>query len=140
MIRDFLPRTILPVFALAAIFFTLPACDRKPLEEEPASPPATATTSPSTPDTTADANPETPPPSDNALTWAAVRQHNSQSSCWIVIDQNVYNVTPFFEDHPGGVDALLEFCGKDASNAFNNKPHSNYARHLRERYLLGPLT
>ncbi|KZT00571.1 cytochrome b5 [Laetiporus sulphureus 93-53] len=55
-----------------------------------------------------------------------VAQHNTASSCWIIIENKVYDVTEFLPIHPGGVRLLLNFAGRDATAAF--KPfHSSRA-------------
>jgi cytochrome b involved in lipid metabolism len=46
-------------------------------------------------------------------------QHNSRNDCWIAIAGLVYNLTDYLPFHPGGVDILIQNCGKDASNDFN---------------------
>ncbi|KAF8529939.1 FMN-dependent dehydrogenase-domain-containing protein [Gautieria morchelliformis] len=48
-----------------------------------------------------------------------VAQHNSKESCWIVIENQVYDVTDFLPEHPGGSKIILNFAGKDATEAFN---------------------
>ncbi|MCL4125827.1 UNVERIFIED_CONTAM: hypothetical protein GTU68_064697, partial [Idotea baltica] len=45
----------------------------------------------------------------------AVKKHSSEEDCWIIINNNIYNVTNFLENHPGGVDAIMEWAGKDAT-------------------------
>ncbi|KAL7619909.1 hypothetical protein AAE478_010456 [Parahypoxylon ruwenzoriense] len=43
---------------------------------------------------------------------AEVSKHNSTSSCWIVVNAKVYDVTPYLDQHPGGaavLDATPEF-------------------------------
>lgn len=36
-----------------------------------------------------------------------VRAHNSRESCWVVIENHVWNVTDFLTSHPGGADGKL---------------------------------
>lgn len=33
-----------------------------------------------------------------------VKAHNSRESCWVVIENHVWNVTDFLTSHPGGAD------------------------------------
>lgn len=47
-----------------------------------------------------------------------ISKHNSKNDCWMVIDNNVYNVSSFVDKHPGG-DKILQGCGKDATEMFN---------------------
>lgn len=68
---------------------------------------------------------------------AEVAKHASESSCWMVIDGSVYDVTSFIPNHPGGRQMLLG-CGKDASAMFNGR-HSAQARSLLPNYLIGKL-
>lgn len=46
-------------------------------------------------------------------------QHNKPDDCWICIKGRVYNVTPYLEFHPGGVDEMLRGAGIDATELFN---------------------
>ncbi|KAF8592453.1 hypothetical protein K439DRAFT_1400272 [Ramaria rubella] len=48
-----------------------------------------------------------------------VAQHNSKESCWIIIENKVYDVTDFLPEHPGGSKIILKYGGKDATDAFN---------------------
>lgn len=77
------------------------------------------------------------------LDMVEVATHNSQSDCWIVIDNNVYDVTSYIPIHPGGQSAIASRCGTDATNAFNTKggggSHSSTARSLLATFLIGPL-
>ncbi|KAI0639264.1 FMN-dependent dehydrogenase-domain-containing protein [Trametes polyzona] len=47
-----------------------------------------------------------------------VAKHNSQSSCWVIIKDKVYDVTEFLPDHPGGAKIILKYAGKDATSAY----------------------
>ena len=53
-----------------------------------------------------------------SLTLEEVAKHASETDCWIVIDSVVYDVTKFLKNHPGGKGILLEYAGKDATEAF----------------------
>merc|ERR1712226_1093455 len=50
---------------------------------------------------------------------AEVAKHTSKTDCWVVLHNQVLNVTNFLKDHPGGELAILTFGGKDATEEFN---------------------
>ncbi|CAM1506151.1 Fc.00g057920.m01.CDS01 [Cosmosporella sp. VM-42] len=52
------------------------------------------------------------------LTRSDVRQHASKKSCWIIISKAVYDVTEFVDSHPGGPKLILNYGGRDATEAF----------------------
>jgi cytochrome b involved in lipid metabolism len=37
---------------------------------------------------------------EKEITWLEVSKHNSDESTWIVISNNVYDVTKFLDEHP----------------------------------------
>ncbi len=47
-----------------------------------------------------------------------IGDHNSAEDCWVVIKRQVYDITKFLDEHPGGKDIILEYAGKDATEAF----------------------
>eukprot|EP01050_Picozoa_sp_SAG11_P013287 SAG11_NODE_1541_length_4721_cov_6.831458_2_plen_150_part_00 len=47
-----------------------------------------------------------------------VATHNSEDSCWLVVEERVLDVTPFFARHPGGERALRRYAGTDATSVF----------------------
>jgi L-lactate dehydrogenase (cytochrome) len=63
------------------------------------------------------------------ISFEEVQKHNKQSDCWVVIDVgfslcrridanhqgNVYDVTDFIENHPGGAGIIVQNAGKDAT-------------------------
>merc|ERR550537_284949 len=53
------------------------------------------------------------------LTLAEVAKHNTKADCWVVVNNQVLDVTNFLKDHPGGELAILTFAGKDATEEFN---------------------
>lgn len=56
-----------------------------------------------------------------SFTMADVAKHNSGSSCWTAINGNVYDVTSWINQHPGGAQSILSLCGIDGSSAFNGQ-------------------
>ncbi|KAJ7195791.1 mitochondrial cytochrome-like protein b2 [Mycena pura] len=56
-----------------------------------------------------------------ALTISAheVSKHNSLDSLWTVVDGVVYDLTEFAPSHPGGVNIILEYAGRDATAAYS---------------------
>merc|ERR1712048_247161 len=52
-------------------------------------------------------------------TMEEVAKHTTKSDCWVVVADQVLNVTSFLSQHPGGELAILTFAGKDATEEFN---------------------
>ncbi|KAG5312145.1 PREDICTED: cytochrome b5-like isoform X1 [Acromyrmex echinatior] len=74
------------------------------------------------------------------FTRAEVEKHSETSKdTWIIIHNNVYNVTSFLNEHPGGEEVLLEQHGQDATEAFEDIGHSTDARQMMESYKIGEL-
>lgn len=77
--------------------------------------------------------------SNGGITAAEVSQHSSQSSAWVIVDGNVYDVTKLLKSHPGGSSVILNVAGKDASSAFKSGGHSASNKRSLESYKIGPL-
>lgn len=73
-----------------------------------------------------------------SYTFAQVVTHSSYSSCWTIIQNNVYDLTSWINQHPGGRQAILNLCGKDGTVAFV-KQHGGQARPQNElkNFLIG---
>lgn len=52
------------------------------------------------------------------FTMADVVARNATTSCWTVINGNIYDLTEWVSEHPGGPEAIEFTCGKDATDAF----------------------
>ena len=65
--------------------------------------------------------------------------HNNASDCWSIIDGNVYNLTSWISQHPGGQAAIKSLCGIDGSIDFHaqHRTQAKPARELRA-FLIGP--
>lgn len=45
--------------------------------------------------------------------------HNTPQDCWIVVNNQVWDVTDFLEEHPGGSSVILKYAGRDATKAYS---------------------
>lgn len=69
-----------------------------------------------------------------------VAKHNSRESCWIIVHGNVYDVTEFLDDHPGGSKIILKYAGKDATEEYDPiHPPDAITTHLPSDKCLGPV-
>jgi len=93
------------------------------------------------PTPTKSASPTTSVTSDlTQLTLVEVKKHDSGTSCWSVISENVYDLTKWITKHPGGASAIRALCGKDGTSSFEGK-HGGSSRPESElsNYYLGKL-
>jgi cytochrome b involved in lipid metabolism len=76
----------------------------------------------------------------SGYTLADVAKRNTPSECWVAIDGNVYDLTAWISQHPGGSGSIRTLCGTDGTSQFLSK-HGGEARpsSTLDRYLLGPL-
>ena len=79
---------------------------------------------------------QTTPSANKSYTTAEIAAHNNASSCWMILDSKVYDVTKFIPNHPGG-DAILRGCGRDATQMFSGHPAS--AKAMKEQFYIGDL-
>mmetsp|Transcript_19543 Transcript_19543/g.67988 ORF Transcript_19543/g.67988 Transcript_19543/m.67988 type:complete len:82 (+) Transcript_19543:83-328(+) len=54
-----------------------------------------------------------------SVTETEIAKHNTETDCWVVVGDEVYDVTNFMADHPGGKKAIMLFAGKDATEEFD---------------------
>ncbi|KAG9118400.1 Cytochrome b2, mitochondrial precursor [Ceratobasidium sp. 392] len=52
------------------------------------------------------------------ISYDEIQRHNSRDSCWVVVNGEVYDVTRFLNDHPGGIAPILKVAGSDATRVF----------------------
>jgi len=74
------------------------------------------------------------------FTMCQVQQHNNESSAWIIAKQNVYDVTPFLSNHPGGSYSLLKYAGGVKDTYKDLMFHSKNGQKMWSKYLIGSLT
>ncbi len=97
----------------------------------PAAPAATPTPSPT---------PTAEVTTQAGYTMEKVRENNSASSCWSIINGNVYDLTKWISSHPGGRSAITGICGRDGTSSFNGRHRGDGGpASVLTGYLLGPL-
>lgn len=50
-----------------------------------------------------------------------VAKHASSGDCWVAVNGNVYDLTKWEDQHPGGKDKIVKLCGTDATSAFSSQ-------------------
>ncbi|EXJ62973.1 L-lactate dehydrogenase (cytochrome) [Cladophialophora yegresii CBS 114405] len=50
---------------------------------------------------------------------ADISSHNKDTDCWIVVDGQVWDITKFAPEHPGGPGIIYKYAGRDATQAYN---------------------
>ncbi|KEG03061.1 conserved Plasmodium protein, unknown function [Plasmodium vinckei vinckei] len=60
------------------------------------------------------------------FTYCEIKRHCNIDDCWLVANGNVYDVTNFIEEHPGGINCILNKATNDVSSDYSF--HSKYAQ------------
>lgn len=73
-------------------------------------------------------------------TYEEVAKHNTSKSLWVIVHGNVYDVTEFLPEHPGGKKIILRYAGKDATAKFDTiHPKDIIDKLLPKEKFLGPV-
>ncbi|KAI9900006.1 hypothetical protein N3K66_004268 [Trichothecium roseum] len=57
--------------------------------------------------------------SQQSYTTAEIAKHKDEANgYWLIVDNDVYDVSNFLEEHPGGAKMLKRFAGKNATKSF----------------------
>jgi len=68
-----------------------------------------------------------------------ISNHNTKEDCWTIVNNNVYDITNFISNHPGG-EEIVKLCGVDGTSMFDNKHgKSDKAKNTLENYYIGGL-
>lgn len=59
-----------------------------------------------------------------------VRKHCTVHDCWTLIDGEVYDLSDYADEHPGGEDAVKDSCGVDSTDRFMAAHSRNLLRDL----------
>eukprot|EP01134_Creolimax_fragrantissima_P004721 CFRG4721T1 len=82
------------------------------------------------------------PTREGYFTAAQISEHHTADDCWVIHNDNVYDVTEFLESHPGGPDIVLMHGGKDITKVMTDPSeheHSEFAVQMLEDYKVGKL-
>jgi len=124
---------------IAAILFVGAVVQKLGTNETTSSSSPSATTSGTTNSTAS-----TPKSSTTAYTVDQISKHNNKNDCWLIIDGNVYDISGYLTQHPGGVAQVTPYCGKDASQAYatmnGRGAHSSTADEIRQNYQVGTVS
>ncbi|MBP6866522.1 MAG: hypothetical protein KBC12_03205 [Candidatus Pacebacteria bacterium] len=72
----------------------------------------------------------------NLLTLENIANHNTAGDCYLIVNDAVYNVSTYINQHPGGVRNITSRCGSEATKVFSTI-HSNFAWNLLKKYYVG---
>lgn len=67
-----------------------------------------------------------------------VKKHNKKTDAWLIINNKVYNVTSWINNHPGGL-IIMKGVGKDASTLYKKFKHSKNADNILKKFYIGEL-
>ncbi|MFH1668034.1 MAG: cytochrome b5-like heme/steroid binding domain-containing protein [Candidatus Komeilibacteria bacterium] len=67
-----------------------------------------------------------------------IARHNTTKDCYLMINNNVYDVSLYINMHPGGKKIITTNCGREVTGIFA-RIHSNRAWDLLKNYKIGQL-
>lgn len=67
-----------------------------------------------------------------------VAKHNIKTDCYLIVSNQVYDVSSYISKHPGGVRRIVDVCGQETSQIFASI-HSNFAWNLLKEYYIGDI-
>jgi cytochrome b involved in lipid metabolism len=74
------------------------------------------------------------------LTMAAVKTHATPTDCWSVVNGNVYDLTQWIPQHPGGPAVIEGMCGIDGTASYDSQHKGNgEADAALSAFVMGPL-
>lgn len=87
-----------------------------------------------------------PPPAagePRRVSLAELARHSTAEDCWMAVEGKVYDATEYAPRHPAPPRVLLDWCGREATEAFRTKgvgrPHSRAAWAMLARMEVGLL-
>ena len=75
---------------------------------------------------------------NSPVTWQELQMHNTKQDCWLLLHDDVYDLTSYARNHPGGEFLVTDLAGKEASGSFDAF-HPVQLLKTVQRYRIGPL-
>ena len=75
----------------------------------------------------------------NTYTLDEIKKHNTTDDCWIIIHNNVYDVTNFLKEHPGGSSIIISIAGQDATEYFEELHRPQILEEVGSPYIIGEI-
>ncbi|WLF79575.1 hypothetical protein PVL30_003331 [Lodderomyces elongisporus] len=66
-----------------------------------------------------------------------VQRHSEPDDLWMILYNKVYDLTNFAKNHIGGIEVLYDCGGSDATEAFEDVGHSDFAIDMLEPFYVG---
>lgn len=81
-------------------------------------------------------------PKEKTISMEELKLHNTSTSCWILIEKSVYDVTEYITVHDSLRYDIRKWCGTDSTMAYSKKDqsgksHSKKADLLLRKYKIG---
>lgn len=73
------------------------------------------------------------------FTWDEIKKHDKEDDCWVVLTDEVLDVTKFLSEHPGGLDPIKDMAGEDITSSFESIGHSSTAVVRSKQMIVGRL-
>ena len=67
-----------------------------------------------------------------------VKLHDKKEDAWVIINENVYDITEFLDIHPGG-NIISNFIGQDITDFFYELHQISVLTDTAEKYKIGIL-
>ncbi|PGG97235.1 hypothetical protein GX51_07434 [Blastomyces parvus] len=66
-----------------------------------------------------------------------VSSHNKDGDIWVIIDEEIYDISTFQDEHPGGKKILLSVAGGDATKKFHKYHRQGILSKYKGTLLIG---
>jgi cytochrome b involved in lipid metabolism len=73
-----------------------------------------------------------------SFTTAEVAKHKDDAEgYWLIIENDVYDISTFMEEHPGGPKILKRYAGKNATKPFWKYHNESVLKKYGDKYKIG---
>lgn len=72
-------------------------------------------------------------------TRADVAKHGTVEDLWVVVGDKVYDFSAYVKPHPGGIKAISQHAGGDATEGFTGAQHPAHVFDTARKFLVGRL-